>query len=72
MKIDRYKVLVSGTGLVYHGESEAEAKRQFSIFELRSKTPSSNSGRATVTLLKNADILSQYRPPARGQATYFS
>ena len=59
----KYRLVVGGVGMVYDGESEREAKRQFNLFVIQSKDLRSKSARRSVTLFKNYEIIKEYNPP---------
>jgi hypothetical protein len=59
----KYRLVVGGVGIVYDGESEREAKRQFNLFVIQSKDLRSKSARRSVTLFKNYEIIKEYNPP---------
>ena len=48
--------------MVYEGESEREAKRQFNLFVIQSKDLRSKSARRSVTF-KNYEIVKEYNSP---------
>ena len=54
----RYRVVVGGVGIIFAGESLAEALRQFTLFAVR-------SARKSVALFKDCDIIKEFQPPAR-------
>ncbi len=55
-----YTLVVGGIGVVYDGESQSEAKRQFRLFMAESKTAGSRSSGESVTLFKNYEIIKEY------------
>jgi len=62
---DQYRVVVGRIGIVYDGDSVLEAKRQYRLFMLKSKTAGSSSAGESVTLFKNYEIINEYHPPDR-------
>ena len=62
---DQYRVVVGRIGIVYDGDSVLEAKRQYRLFMLKSKTAGSSSPGESVTLFKNYEIINEYHPPDR-------
>jgi hypothetical protein len=61
----KYRLVVGGVGIVYDGESEREARRQFNLLVTQSKELGSKSARRSVTLFKNYEIIKEYNPPER-------
>ena len=55
-----FTLVVGGIGIVYDGESQSEAKRQFRLFMAESKTAGSRSSGESVTLFKNYEIIKEY------------
>ncbi len=60
---NQYRVVVGKIGIVYDGDSVLEAKRQYRLFMLKSKTAGSGSAGESVTLFKNYEIINEYHPP---------
>jgi len=58
----KYRLVVGGVEMVYEGESEREAKRQFNLFVIQSKDLRSKSARRSVTF-KNYEIIKEYNSP---------
>src|SRR5260370_12862843 len=61
----KYRLLVGGIGMVYEGESESEARRQFRLCIAKSKTAESSSAGESVKLFRNFDVVRKYHPPDR-------
>ena len=61
----KYRLLIAGRGLIYDGESKSEADRQFTLFVTQSKNAVSTYFRERVTLFRDYEIISEYRPPDR-------
>ena len=53
--VDQYRLIVEGAGIVYDGESEMEARRQY-------RDSVSRSNGEAVTLFKGYEIVRQYCP----------
>ena len=53
--VDHYRVVVGGVGIVYDGESLAEAKRRYRSHIVESTGES-------VTLFKNYNVIREYHP----------
>jgi hypothetical protein len=68
----RYRLIVTGIGIVYDGDSVSEARRQFRMFVVQSKTKDSNSARCSVILFKHYEIVWEYHPPDSVKASIWS
>jgi hypothetical protein len=60
-----YRVVVEGSGIVFDGYSEAEARRQFNQFMIHSRNKRSVTAGKRVTLFKEYNVLKEYHPPDR-------
>lgn len=57
-----YSVIVSNIGTVYDGSSKREAYQAFSSYTADSKENYGRASRETVTLIRDDEILKEYRP----------
>jgi hypothetical protein len=57
-----YRLVVGVLGIIFHEESEAEAKRQFDLFVEKSKNARCAEAGTSVTLFRNYEIIQEYHP----------
>jgi hypothetical protein len=58
----KYRLVITGRGLIYDGESATEANRQFAQVVTQSKTAGSRYFGERVTLFRDYEIMREYRP----------
>jgi hypothetical protein len=61
--MSEYKLVIGIVGIVFDVESESEARQRFDQFVIQSKTTGSRFFAEPVMLLKNDEIVQEYRPP---------
>jgi len=62
-----YRLVAGVLGIIFDEDSEAEAKRQFDLFVIQSKTARSASVGTSVTLFKDREIIAEYHPADCGR-----
>ena len=60
-----YRLVAGILGVIFDEDSEAEAKRQFDLFVIKSKTALSSLAGTSVTLFKNGEIIAEFHPSDR-------
>jgi hypothetical protein len=63
VKVKNYQVVVGGIGVVYDGDSRAEAHRRFKLAILNSKKVADRMFGKAVTLFLKGSIIKEYHPP---------
>jgi hypothetical protein len=58
-----YRLVVGVLGIIFDESSEAEAKRQFDLFIIQSKSARSSEAGTSVMLFKNHEKICEYHPP---------
>jgi len=62
-----YRLVAGAVGIIFDEDSDAEAKRQFDLFVIQSKTARSASVGTSVTLFKDREIIAEYHPADCGR-----
>ena len=57
-----YRLVAGVLGVIFDDDSEAEAKCQFDLFVIKSKTALSALAGTSVTLFKNHEIIAEFHP----------
>jgi hypothetical protein len=63
VKVKNYQVVVGGIGVIYDGDSRAEAHRRFKLAIQNSKKVADRTFGKAVTLFLKGSIIKEYHPP---------